>query len=56
MTLRLHYYLLLWSIHGIYYATLKMFKIFYSTALDSNDDENEMDYLVKLIGSSLVKQ
>ena len=47
--LRLHYHLLLWSTHRIYYTALNMFKI-------------EMDYLslkalaVKLIGSSLVKQ
>ena len=60
--LRLHYYLLLWSIRRIYYAALKMFKIFDLSAVDSKDDEDEMDYLslkalaVKLIGSSLVKQ
>ena len=60
--LRLHYYLLLWSIHIIYYAALKMFKIFDSSAADSKDGENEMDYLslkalaVKLIDSYLVKQ
>ena len=60
--LKLHYYFLLWSIHKIYYAALKMFKIFDSTAVDSKDDEDEMDYLslktlaVKLINSSLVKQ
>ena len=41
--LRLHYYFLLWSIHRIYYAVLKMFKIFDSTAVDSKDDEDEMD-------------
>ena len=38
-----HYYLLLWSIHRIYYTALKMFKIYYSNAVDSNDDED--DYL-----------
>ena len=60
--LRLHYYLLLWSIDRIYYAALKMFEIFDSSAVDSKHDEDEMDYLplktlaVKLIGSSLVKQ
>ena len=60
--LRLHYYLLLWSILRIYYTTLKMFKIFDSTTVNSKDDEDEMDYLslkalaVKLIGSFLVKQ
>ena len=43
--LRLHYYLLLWSIHRIYYVALKMFKIYDSTTVDSNDDEDEMDYL-----------
>ena len=37
-----HYYLLLWSIHIIYNATLKIFKIYDSTAVDSIDDE--MDY------------
>ena len=51
--LRLHYYLLLWSIHRIYYD---------SRAVDSKDDEDEMDYLslkalaMKLIGRFLVKQ
>ena len=60
--LKLHYYLLLWSIHRNYYTALKMFKIFDSMSVDSKDDEDEMDYLsptalvVKLIGSSLVKQ
>ena len=33
------------SILRIYYAALKMFKIFDSTAVDFNDDEDEMDYL-----------
>ena len=53
---------LLWSVHRIYYAASKMFKIFDSTTVDSKDDEDEMEYLslkalaVKLIGSSLVKQ
>ena len=28
----------------IYYAALKMFKIYGSTAVDSNNDEDEMDY------------
>ena len=43
-------------------SRLNMFKIFDSSAVDSKDDEDEMDYLslkalaVKLIGSSLVKQ
>ena len=43
-------------------AAVKMFKIYDSTAVDSSDDEDEIDYLylkalaVKLIGSSLVKQ
>ena len=41
---RPHYYLLLWSIHRIYYAALKMFKIYDSTDVDSNN-ENEIDYL-----------
>ena len=60
--LRLHYYLLLWSVRRIYYAALKMFKIFDSSTVDSKDDKDEMDYLslkalaVKLIGSSLLKQ
>ena len=45
--LRLHYYLLPWSIHRIYYAAPKMSKILDSTAVDSNDDEDEMDYLLK---------
>ena len=35
---------LLWSIHRSYYAAPKMFKIFDSTAVDSSDDEDEMDY------------
>ena len=48
--LKLHYYLLQWSIHRIYYAALKMFKIFDSTAVDSNDDEDEMDYLPESSG------
>ena len=43
--LRFHYYLLQWTIHRIYYATLKMFKIFDSTAVHSSDDEDEMGYL-----------
>ena len=40
--LRLHYHLLLWK---IYYAALKRFKIYDSTAVDSSDDEDEMCYL-----------
>ena len=40
--LRPHYYLLLWR---IYYAALKSFKIYDSTAVDSSDDEDEIDYL-----------
>ena len=43
--LRLHYYLLLWSVQRIYYAALKMLKIYDSTAVGSNDDEDEMDCL-----------
>ena len=43
--LRLHYHLLLWSIHRIHYAAIKMFKISDSTAVDSSDDEDEVDYL-----------
>ena len=41
---------MLWSIHGIYYAALKMFEIYDSTAVDSNDDEDEMDYLSERSG------
>ena len=48
--LRLHYYLLLWSIQRIYYAALKMFKIYDSAAVDSNDDKDEMDYLSESSG------
>ena len=50
------------DIHRIYYAALKMFKIFDSTAVDSRDYEDEMDYLslkalsVKLIDTSSVIQ
>ena len=54
--LRLHYYLLLWSIHRTYYAAIKMFKKYDSTTVDSNDDEDQKVLAVKLIGSSLVKQ
>ena len=36
-------------------ATLKMFKIYDSSAVDFSDHEDEK-YLVKLIGSCLVKQ
>ena len=35
-------------------TALKMFKIYDSSAVDSSDDEDEK-YLVKLIGSCLVK-
>ena len=35
----------MWSIHRIYNAALKMFKIFDSTTVDSSDDEDGMDYL-----------
>ena len=48
--IRLHCYLLLWSIHKIYYAALKMFEIYDSTAFDSGDDEDEMDYLSESSG------
>ena len=48
--LRLHYYLLLWSIHRIFYAALTMFKTFDSIAVDSNDDEDEKDYLSESSG------
>ena len=41
MFLRLQYYLLLWR---IYYALNKV-EIYDSTAVDSSDDEDEMDYL-----------
>ena len=43
-SLRLHYYLLLWSICRIYYAAPEMLKISDSTAVDSSDDDDEMDY------------
>ena len=42
----IHYCVLLLSIHRIYYAATKMFKIYGSTAVDSNNDEDEMDYLL----------
>ena len=45
---RLHYYLLLW---GIYKAALKRLKIYDSTAVGSNDDEDEMNYLSQSSGS-----
>ena len=35
---------LLWSVHRIYYTALKMSKIYDSTAVDSSDDDDEMDY------------
>ena len=34
----------------IYYAVLKMFKIYNLTAVDSNNDEDEMDYLSEISG------
>ena len=43
--LKQHYYLLLSSIPRIYNPALKIFKIYVSTAVDSNNDEDEMDYL-----------
>ena len=43
--IRFHYYSLLWSVHRIYYSALKMFEIYDSKAVDSSDDEDEMDYL-----------
>ena len=48
--LRLHYYLLLWGIHRIYYAALKMFKIYNSATFDFSDDEDEMDHLSQSSG------
>ena len=45
---RLHYYLLLWK---IYYAALKRFEINDSTAVDSIDDEDEVDYSSESSGS-----
>ena len=53
MFLWLHYYLLLWSIQRIYNASLKMFKIFDSTAVDSSDDEDGMDYLSENFSSEV---
>ena len=50
---RLHYYLLLWSIHTIYYAPLKLFEIYDSTTVDSSDDEDEMDYLIESSGGKV---
>ena len=47
MFLRPHYYLLLWR---IYYA-LNRVEIYDSTAVDSSDDEDEMDYLSESFGS-----
>ena len=49
--LRLRYYRLLPSIHRMYYSALWMFKILDSTAVDSNDDEDEIDYLSESSGS-----
>ena len=43
LCLRIHCYILLWSIHRICYAALKMFKIYYLTVADSSDDADEMD-------------
>ena len=34
----------------IYYAALKMFKIYDSTAVDSNNDEDQMDYSSEIFG------
>ena len=51
--LSLHYYISLWSIHRIYYAALKMFKICDSTAVDPRDDEDEMDYLSESSGNDV---
>ena len=34
-----------------YYAALKRFKIYDSTAVDSSDDEDEIDYLSESSGS-----
>ena len=34
----------------INYAALKMFKIYDSTAVDSNNDEDEMDYSSEISG------
>ena len=47
---RLCYHLLLWGIHRIYYAALKMFKIHDSTAVVSSDDDDEMDHLSESSG------
>ena len=41
------YYLLLWR---TYYVVLKRFKVYDSTAVDSNDDEDEIDYLPESSG------
>ena len=51
--LRLHYCLLLWSIHRIYYAAPKLFKIFDSTVVDSSDDEDETDYSSESYGGEI---
>ena len=48
--LRLRYYFLLWSIHRIYYAALKVFKMYDSASVGSSDDEDEMDYLAESSG------
>ena len=48
--LRLHYHLLLWSIHRVYYAASNTFKIFDSAAVDPSDDEDEMDCLPESSG------
>ena len=45
---RLHYHLLLWR---IYHAAPKRFKIYDSTAVNSSDDEDEIDYLSENSGS-----
>ena len=47
--LRLHYYVLLSSIHRIYYVAIKILK-YDSTAVDFNADEYEMDYLSESSG------
>ena len=55
--IRGYYYLLLSSIHRVYYAALKMFKTYDLTFVYSNDDEDETIYLkalaVKLLGIEL---
>ena len=48
--LRFHYCCLLWSIHRIYFGAPMMFKMFDSAAVDSNDGEDEVDYLSESSG------